>query len=277
MTGLVDTDLQTICEQFEQQGLSIRVVGIDDEARSVMLALAFLDVECEECVMPAEHLERLIASGIKTKVNEPYHVKVIDPRRAENETPVNGGSGPASYASKIIILDPTAAPRSSDLDPGPNAGPLKGRTVGFRVDALWRSWDWVVDEWTTKLTEIGAQVKMWKRWQGLPGDDGAAAQAEYDEFLSSVDLLISGLGNCGSCSAWTIRDAITPLTRGIPTMAAVTSQFVSLARLLAADGGAAGLRILEFPYPLDTRPESEVREIARGIFADALATIGAEA
>jgi hypothetical protein len=60
-------------------------------------------------------------------------------------------------------------------------------------------------------------------------------------------------------------------------MAAVTAQFTPLARLLAANGGVAGLRILEFPYPLDTRPEEEVREIARQVFDRAMTRLGVEA
>jgi hypothetical protein len=276
MSTFVEADLAKICTQFEQQGLSIRIMHVDHEARILQLALSFADVECEECVMPADHLERLIADGIRSELEAPYQVRLVDPRRsAHAAAPAAPPSSPLN--GKILILDPTATPCHGDLDPGPDAGSIEGRVVGFRIDALWRSWDWVVGEWTPMLEAMGATVRTWKRWQGLPGDAGAAAQAEYDEFLSSVDVLISGMGNCGSCSAWTIRDAITAVSRGIPTMAAVTAQFASLARLLAANGGAAGLRIFEFPYPLDTRPEEEIREIARQMFDSALTRLGVEA
>jgi hypothetical protein len=273
MNTLVESDLARICAQFEQSGMSLRIAHVDHEARILRLTLSFAGVECEDCVMPTDYLERLIADQIRSELQAPYQVTLVDPRRDAHAT----APPSSSLNGKIVILDPTAAPRHDDMDPGPDAGSLEGRVVGFRVDALWRSWDWAVDEWTPMLEAMGATVRTWKRWQGLPGDAGAAAQIEYDEFLSSVDVLISGLGNCGSCSAWTIRDALTAVSRGIPAMAAVTAQFTPLARLLAANGGVAGLRILEFPYPLDTRPEEEVRDIARQVFDRAMTRLGVEA
>ena len=43
----------------------------------------------------------------------------------------------------------------------------------------------------------------------------------------------------------------------------VTQEFEALAERMAANAGRPGLRTLVLPYPLDTRPEEEVRTIAR--------------
>ncbi len=45
------------------------------------------------------------------------------------------------------VLDP-AALRTDDIAlPGPDAGPPAGGTVGFRVDEMWRAWDWISEIW----------------------------------------------------------------------------------------------------------------------------------
>ena len=43
----------------------------------------------------------------------------------------------------------------------------------------------------------------------------------------------------------------------------MTREFAGLARGMATNAGRSGLRVLPLPYPLDTLPEAEVREIAR--------------
>jgi hypothetical protein len=56
----------------------------------------------------------------------------------------------------------------------------------------------------------------------------------------------------------------------------VTSEFEALARTMAANAGRSGLRVLVLPYPLEQRPESEVRAIAADHFAKLLETLGVE-
>jgi hypothetical protein len=61
---------------------------------------------------------------------------------------------------------------------------------------------------------------------------------------------------------------------GKAAVAVFTSQFEKLAHTLAASSGRPDLRVLALPYPLDTRPEAEVRDIARASFADLLRVLG---
>ena len=77
------------------------------------------------------------------------------------------------------------------------------------------------------------------------------------------------------CEPWTVKDAVAAATAGIPTVAVVTEQFASLAKTLAAQYGRPGLRLIELPFPLDTRPEHEVRQIARDRVPALLDILGA--
>jgi hypothetical protein len=62
--------------------------------------------------------------------------------------------------------------------------------------------------------------------------------------------------------------------RGKTAVAVVTREFEGLARSMAANAGRSGLRVLALPYPLDTLPEREVREIARAHSGLLLRTLG---
>ncbi len=71
-----------------------------------------------------------------------------------------------------------------------------------------------------------------------------------------------------------MHDAVVALEEGKTAVAVVTSEFEAIARTMAANAGRSGLRIHVLPYPLDSRPEQEVREIAREHFRPILRTLG---
>jgi hypothetical protein len=57
----------------------------------------------------------------------------------------------------------------------------------------------------------------------------------------------------------------------------VTAEFEHLAHTMAANAGRPGLRVLVLPYPLEVRPEAEVRAIAREHWPALVRALGAEA
>ena len=96
--------------------------------------------------------------------------------------------------ARVRILDPTAPPPAQDLDPGPDAGTLRGRLVGLRTDTAWRSFEWVLDEWEPLLIEAGAEVRRFVAGNRI-GEEGDHTFAELAAFATDVDLAIVGLGN----------------------------------------------------------------------------------
>jgi len=173
------------------------------------------------------------------------------------------------------VLDPTAT-RSDDIaSSGPDAGPLAGKTVGFRLDEIWRAWDWVAEIWAAEFSKAGATVKFWRSNQGRTGAEGDRIAQALDEFLESIDIAVVGLGNCGSCTGWTIHDALAGSARGLPTVAICTEAFEELGRNLAERGGRSGLRIHVLPYPLNEKLEEEVNVVAYEHLQPLLQTMGA--
>ncbi|MDE0118052.1 MAG: hypothetical protein OXT07_15720 [bacterium] len=62
--------------------------------------------------------------------------------------------------------------------------------------------------------------------------------------------------------------------QGKTAVAVVTEEFVPLAEIMARNMERPGLRLCVLPYPLDTRPEPEVRQIARDFWQPLLASLG---
>ena len=57
----------------------------------------------------------------------------------------------------------------------------------------------------------------------------------------------------------------------------ITEEFVTIASRIASLKGHTSLRQLILPYPLETRPEDECREIARAFYPQLLEKLGATA
>jgi hypothetical protein len=173
-----------------------------------------------------------------------------------------------------LVLDPSATRDDDVASPGPDAGLLVGKRIGFRLDRMWRAWDWISELWAEKLRAAGADVRFW-RSAGRSGDEGQRCEHELREFLSTIDVAIVGLANCGSCTGWTVRDAITAANTGLPTTAIATANFETFAHEIARRGGRSGLRVHVLPYPLNEQRREEVLPIGESHFHPVLKTMGA--
>ncbi|MCE7795292.1 hypothetical protein LWE61_01835 [Sphingobium sufflavum] len=173
-----------------------------------------------------------------------------------------------------FILDPTAKRADDITSPGPDAGSLAGKRVGFRLDRMWRAWDWISEGWAEKFRAAGADVVFW-RSGGRSGDEGERHAADYEAFLNSIDIAVVGLANCGSCTGWTVRDAIQAANHGLPTTAIATKNFEVFAHEIAARGGRSGLRVHVLPYPLNEQRREDVELIGEAHFEGVLETMGA--
>ena len=174
-----------------------------------------------------------------------------------------------------LVLDPTATRADDIVSPGPDAGVLVGKRIGFRVDRMWRAWDWISELWADKFRAAGAASVTFWRSGGRSGDEGERMDRELKQFLKTIDIAVVGLANCGSCTGWTVRDAITAANTGLPTTAIATANFETFAHEIARRGGRSGLRVHVLPYPLNERLREDVTAIGEAHFYPLLNTMGA--
>jgi hypothetical protein len=101
-----------------------------------------------------------------------------------------------SNGSCTLVLDPRAEPRAPEATSPTYSvdGPITGKVVGLRLDAVWRSYVAVVDEWRRLLTADGAVPEI--LWVGeRVGAEGERTRSDLDEWARLIDIGVVGLGN----------------------------------------------------------------------------------
>ena len=272
--AVMQTTIDGLSALLSEDGAALNVVAIDAALGAVELAVTLDGVDCEDCVLPPDQLRATIAAALARDTGQAISLLVHDPRSDDLGSTI---AAPGTVATgSYVVLDPTGvAPDDGAIDAGPDAGRLVGRVVAIRHDVLWPAFDWTVEEWTRALEAAGATVLAWPRAQGQKDDELARADAEFESILARSDVAISGLANCGSCTSWSVRDALTARSKGLPTTVVATAHFEPLAHMLAAEGGQAGLRVTVLPYPYSTLDEATVRQHARTAFPQLLDVLGA--
>ncbi|MGQ0824759.1 MAG: UGSC family (seleno)protein [Actinomycetota bacterium] len=177
----------------------------------------------------------------------------------------------------IRIRRPTAAPAAPAGAPTfLVGGPVTGLCAGIRTDTAWRSWQCIATVWDGRLREDGATVVSVET-HGMVGAAGFDDRTHIDEMAATVDFAIVGLGTCGSCTSFTVADAVTIEKHAKPVLAIVTEEFATLAHTMAEHLGHRDLKVLVLPYPLEARPTAELDAIAHEFYPRALAALGAKA
>jgi hypothetical protein len=177
----------------------------------------------------------------------------------------------------ITIRRPTAAQPEREHAPAFTVdGPLEGARVGLRTDMAWRSWQLIAGDWAKRFHHEGATTLSLET-QAQIGDGGTQDRANVAAWSDDVDFGIVGLGTCGSCTSFSVHDAVTLEAHGKPSLVVVCSEFEQHARNMASFLGHGNLKVLVMPYPLEARPDEELHQIADEYYPQALTLLGVSA
>ncbi len=182
--------------------------------------------------------------------------------------------GLLGMSATIWVRRPTAAPAGEVSAPTHRLDrPLPGLTIGIREDRAWRSWQHIGDVWAAWLDRDGASPRTVETGGqvGVPGSDD---RRRIDELAAAVDAAIVGLGTCGSCTTFTVKDAVAVEAAGKPVVAVVCDEFLVHAQNVARHLGHGDLKILALPYPLEARPAADLDDIAAEYYPRVLALLG---
>jgi len=186
-------------------------------------------------------------------------------------------SSTSSADDRLIIRSPLARFDAQPVSAAFTLGrALRGVRVGVRQDATWRSWHIIAADWVERLRADGAEPLLLQTGERT-GREGDKTRREMAQWLEAIDCAVVGLGTCGSCTMWSVRDAIGVEATGKPVVTALCEEFVSHGRTTASFLGHPDLKLLVLPYPLETRPDAELREIAAAWYPQCLTLLGATA
>ncbi|WP_199433288.1 UGSC family (seleno)protein [Qaidamihabitans albus] len=170
------------------------------------------------------------------------------------------------------ILDPTggAAKASENAVLASPRATLRGATVGL-LENTKQNAALFLDEVGRLLTDeygVAAVVARTKTAFALPVPD-----ALLDELATSCDAVITGVGDCGSCSASAVADGVAFERRGIPAAVVCSDAFAVTADTMAELKGAAGYRYTTTAHPVAVLTPGQVRERARQALPDIVAVL----
>ncbi len=102
------------------------------------------------------------------------------------------------------------------------------------------------------------------------GPQGMSANAaipmapdRFERICAEADIVITGAADCGSCTAYSVYDAIALEKAGKPTVVTTTTHFEKVASTLSASFGAPNTRLLVLPHPFGGTDEATLREWAK--------------
>jgi hypothetical protein len=154
--------------------------------------------------------------------------------------------------------------------------PVAGLTIGLRTDRAWRSWQHIASRWEEFLQRDGASTIAVETGAQI-GDPASSDRKHIDELAVSVDAAVVGLGTCGSCTTFTIKDSVAIEAHERPVVAVVCEEFIVHAHNVARHVGHGDLKVLVLPYPLEARPADELEAIAVEYYPKMLELLGATA
>ena len=166
------------------------------------------------------------------------------------------------------ILDPTGAGATTAKPRAPRAhrrDNLRGATIGLLVNTKQNAAPFLDEVGRLLITRYGAKAAITKTKVNFAAP---APDELVKEMAASCDVIVTGIGDCGSCSASAVADGIVFEAAGLPAAAICSDAFNVTADAMADLRGAPGYRYATTPHPVAVLTPDQVRERAARVLGD---------
>ncbi len=162
------------------------------------------------------------------------------------------------------IIDPTIGPAAG---PGPGRAALAERPAslsGLRLGLLANT----KRNAEQFLDQVGKLLAAQYRVQSVlaakkPSITDTAPEQILDDLRAGCDIVVTGVGDCGSCSASAVADGLLLEQAGVPAVVICSDAFMVSADAMADLRGASGYRYVTTPHPVASLTPDGVHERAR--------------
>ena len=171
----------------------------------------------------------------------------------------------------IEVLLPVPSDAVAELNIAPRPSRTDGLVVGLLANTKRNAPELltaVADLLRHELVDIELVGPIITAGVMLPSEEQLA------DLVAQCDLVITGLGDCGSCSATTLHVATDLEIRGVPTAAICTEPFLASGSAMAARRGLPGYDFARVEHPVSSLEAPEIAERARQALPQVLAILG---
>jgi hypothetical protein len=163
------------------------------------------------------------------------------------------------------ILDPTGRALAGGTATlgglAPRRGDLRGARIGLLDNTKHNAMLFLTELGDLLVSQHGAadvSIVETKASFSVPvGDDIVSRYRE------ACDVVITGVGDCGSCSAAAVADGINFERAGIPAAVVLTDAFLTTGRTMARVQGAPDYEWITTQHPMAVLDDGQVKERAR--------------
>ena len=170
------------------------------------------------------------------------------------------------------ILDPTGTVTSSAKPAAhraPRLASLHGKRVGLLINTKQNARPFL--EEVGRLLQERYDVTLTERTKvnfAVPEPEDV-----IKELAAESDAIITGVGDCGSCSAAAAADGVVFEAAGVPVAAIITDSFIPTADAMAALRGAPGYKYATTAHPVAVLTQDKVKERAAQVLDDVVALL----
>src|SRR5215470_13780673 len=158
-------------------------------------------------------------------------------------------------ANSVTVFDPRGVVESANTPIAARPKSLDGLRLAILDNSKWNAnkvlrASTAALEKTIRFGQVNYYVK-----ESFSKD---AAPELIAEIAAHNDIVLTAIGDCGSCCSCCIRDAVELEKRGVPSVAIITTEFVRETELTRRAIGMQGLRPVVIDHPVSSISQSEV-------------------
>lgn len=170
------------------------------------------------------------------------------------------------------IVDPTgAAPRQAKpaAPRAPRPASLKGARVGLLINTKQNARPFLEEVGRLLAERYG--VTLTERTKvnfAVPEPEDV-----IKDLAAASDVIVTGVGDCGSCSAAAAADGVVFEAAGVPVAAIITESFRATASAMAELRGAPDYKYATTAHPVAVLTQDQVKERAAQVIDDVVALL----
>ncbi|MFM0268143.1 UGSC family (seleno)protein [Paraburkholderia sediminicola] len=157
------------------------------------------------------------------------------------------------------VLDPTREAAGAQAVYAERSASLKGKRIGLIENTKYNSDNVLERIGAILMRDYGAaSFKLYhKRYSSVPAHDELIAA-----LIDECDLMVAGVGDCGSCSSGSVLDGILLEMRNIPSASIITHLFENTGRAMARQWGMPDYKFLIMEHPIANLPDDLLQQRA---------------
>ena len=160
--------------------------------------------------------------------------------------------------TKYLIFNPCGEVSKNTRPLSTRKNNLSGQRLGILDNSKWNA-NKILRESASALSQDikFSKVNYYVKKYGFSTD---ATTEMIEEIVNDNDIVLTAIGDCGSCCSSCIRDAVALEDRGIPAAPVITTEFVNETKLTRVAIGMPDLKPVVIDHPVSSITNDEVLE-----------------